>query len=770
VSRAASLREQASVSRRSSLETLHEHDRSPVQTQVKKNSQISQASAALPAHPRRQTVKRHSSLRHQTKPSEVTLDAPRQHFHTLNHAASDSQLSAGKVRPKSHPPPSTSPMAEMEFNGDGNSPTPTTMPDMTANDPWLLPPLPRSMPQTPKLTHSAPSRAPSLTFRRLSSLDQLITYREDRESWKRESFVSAQQLLVPAIADQESIPPVPPLPSATVTETAHPHVHAEKSPTPFETELRSPPNAPIRSSKFRHVAAEVGFCFTIAMTQLLAEYLISGFAIVLPNMFIGNPSDGTGMTGLFWPAALLTLILSAFLLVFARVSDMYGGYGPFMFGIIWLAIWTLIPGFISSSLLLNVSRAMQGLAIAAYTPSTFAMVGSIYSEGPRRNIVLGLYGACAPLGLYTGFLSGGALPVVESRWYFWIASVLAFITAITAYLSVPHDRTDRERLNLKMDWLGAGLITSGLILVTYALSVQPYANVNHPEINGFAFRIVWAPLSTGTACLAVAFWVEGWYASCPLLPFEFFKPPGIKAFCIACLFFYGSFGVWLYMSAEYFVSPVATQNPESVKGIMLSLWYTPMAVGGMIFCVVGSSVLHIVPIKLLLVISGMAWIAAPLIFAVGSIPLNYWAEVLPSMICGTLGIDLTLTIAAIFLSSSQPLKFQGVAGAVSSILVNLAMSFSLPISLIVKEAAVAHVATDTIDDTSNATIWGFRAAFIYGTVSAACGLIIVIFFVKISRSVVSEREQEDEEASPRIQSWQSSTFVPAADALRSESV
>ena len=204
---------------------------------------------------------------------------------------------------------------------------------------------------------------------------------------------------------------------------------------------------------------------------------------------------------------------------------------------------------------------------------------------------------------------------------------------------------------------------------------------------------------------------------------------------------------------------------------MLSLYYTPMAIGGIVFCVVGSSLLHIVPIKLLLLISGLAWIAAPLIFAVGPVPLHYWSEVLPSMICGTLGIDLTFTIAAIFLSSSQPLKFQGVAGAVSSILVNLAMSFSLPISLIVKEAAAAHVASDTIDSKADSTSWGFRAAFIYGAASAACGLIIVIFFVSISRSVFSgEKKQDDEEARPGVSSSASSVFVSADGEVRSQSV
>ena len=132
---------------------------------------------------------------------------------------------------------------------------------------------------------------------------------------------------------------------------------------------------------------------------------------------------------------------------------------------------------------------------------------------------------------------------------------------------------------------------------------------------------------------------------------------------------------------------------------------------------------------------------------------------------------MTFTIAAIFLSSSQPLKFQGVAGAVSSILVNLAMSFSLPISLVVKEAAAAHVAGDTIDSKADSTLWGFRAAFIYGAASAACGLVIVVFFVKISRSVFSgEKQQEDDEARMRVSSSASSAFVSADGEMRSQSV
>jgi MFS family permease len=544
LSRTVSLREQACVSRRSSLATLHE---TPNVAHPEGIPQLPPPPALATALPKKQLL-RHSSLRHQLRPSSHGPEVPRLPFDLLNNSTPDHVQTARKVRPKSLPP-HRSP-APGQFSSNSNEydlSTSVTLVGSQSNDPWSLPALPRSTPQTPKLTYTSSSRPPSLTLKRLSSLDQFMGYQEDKKLWKRESFVSsAPQLPDPGNADHDPMPAAP----APVNVQEAPQMTAEKVSIAVDRELDAMPEPSNEQNKFRHFAAEVGFCFTIAMTQLLAEYLISGFAIVLPNLFDAASSEGAGMTGLFWPAALLSLILSAFLLIFARVSDMYGGYGPFMFGLIWLTIWTLIPGFVSSSLLLNVARANQGLAIAAFTPSTFSMVGSLYPEGPRRNVVLGLYGACAPLGFFAGFLAGGALPADESRWYFWIASALAFVTTVTAYLSVPHDRTDRKRLNLKMDWLGAFLITSGLILVTYSLSVQPYVNADDPTRNGFTFTIVYAPFSSGAACLAIAFWVEGWYASCPLLPFEFFKPQGVKPFSIACLFFYGSFGVWLYNSAE----------------------------------------------------------------------------------------------------------------------------------------------------------------------------------------------------------------------------
>ena len=630
---------------------------------------------------------------------------------------------------------------------------------------------------------------PRASFSRLASLDQLMSFREELAEWKR---ASSTMTAFPGWADDQETKASDPREALETLGHCHGDQAGEnekekKSDDATRAKRCSDENVGEKEkasrsmqchsrrgeeedsaassiqtddegeqypeSRFRHLAAEVGFCLTIALTQFLGEYLITGFATELPTLVARyDTSSSAGNMSLFWPATLLTLILGATLLVFARLSDMHGGYPWFMGGTAWLAVWSTIAAWAPPSspvVLLDVCRAMQGLAIASYMPSTFALVGRIYPEGPRRNLVMGMYAGCAPLGFFGGFLVAGALPPERSHWFFGIAAILAVATFVGGYLTVPSDRMNRVSLRLKMDWIGAGLITVGLVLVAYALSVEPYVNNERAGSSGFAFVAVWGPLAAGTLCLAVAVYYEGWRAECPLLPFEFFRPAGVGPLSIACLCFYGSYGVWLYNSAELFQSATGTTSDgEGLSGMTLALWYTPTAVAGLLLCIIGGRLLHVVPVMVLLLVSAVAWIGAPLSLALAPYPLGYWTVVLPSMLCATVGIDLTYTVSIVFFSSVQPLRYQGLSGAVASSLVNIAMSLALPISEIAMDTAKRSV-----DPTGNgnqelqqrATHWGFRAAFIYGAASATVGLVICVAFVRISRRTMQCRESTDEE-------------------------
>jgi hypothetical protein len=208
LSRTVSLREQACVSRRSSLATLHE---TPNVAHPQGSPQLLPPQALATALPKKQLL-RHSSLRHQLRPSSNGPEVPRLPLDLLSNSTADHVQAAGKVRPKSLPPHRSPAPGQFSSNGneDDDLTTSVTLVGSQSNDPWSLPALPRSTPQTPKLTYTSSSRPPSLTLKRLSSLDQFIGYQEDKKLWKRESFVSsAPQLPSPGNADHDPMPAAP---------------------------------------------------------------------------------------------------------------------------------------------------------------------------------------------------------------------------------------------------------------------------------------------------------------------------------------------------------------------------------------------------------------------------------------------------------------------------------------------------------------------------------------------------------------------------------
>ena len=215
-----------------------------------------------------------------------------------------------------------------------------------------------------------------------------------------------------------------------------------------------------------------------------------------------------------------------------------------MIGIALLSASTFAAGFAPSMLVLDICRATQGLAVASYTPSCIALFSSRYPNGQRKNVMLGIYGAFAPIGFFVGIAISASLRPDQWQWYFWAAAALALLALFMAYLCTPIDKTDRNSAPLTMDWAGCVLITSGLILMVYALKASS------EEGKGWKSVATLVCFSVGASCLLLAIYVEGWVAKCPLIPFAFFKPHGVKPFVLASLFFYGCFGIWLFTATE----------------------------------------------------------------------------------------------------------------------------------------------------------------------------------------------------------------------------
>ncbi|KAI9776687.1 MAG: hypothetical protein M1839_009414 [Geoglossum umbratile] len=476
-----------------------------------------------------------------------------------------------------------------------------------------------------------------------------------------------------------------------------------------------------RPEKFKSLMAEIGFVFSISMSQILTEYFVSGFNVILPTVVKELNIPAPSST---WPASAFSLVVSCFLLVFGRLADMYGGFLVYIAGLVWLAIWSLIGGYAHNQLMLNFCRALQGLGPAAFLPSGLMMMGSIYRPGPRKNFVFSIYGAAAPLGFFVGiFFSGLSGQYLGWCWYFWFGTLLVLITVLTALLTIPRDIEDQKGFAVKMDWPGAILIVSGLVLVVFAITASSHTP------GGWKSPSSMVTLTAGFTILIAAVYVEGWVAEMPLLPPEFFKMPRLKALVLALLPTYGSLGVFLFYATFYM------KNIMGGTSLQIVAWFTPMAIGGCIISSVGGLIFHLFPGTILLLIAGTAWVIAPLLFAIAPVGASFWAYTFPSMICATVAIDTTFNITNIFITTSLPRNQQGFAGALINSLMHLGIAFFLGLADV--------VATST---THLGQRKSYQNVFWYEVGCAGVALLIMAVFVRIDNAKSDLTEDEKMEA------------------------
>ena len=76
---------------------------------------------------------------------------------------------------------------------------------------------------------------------------------------------------------------------------------------------------------------------------------------------------------------------------------------------------------------------------------------------------------------------------------------------------------DHRANEVKMDWLGSITIVSGLVLLVFAITDSSHAP------RGWSTPYIYVTFMLALLMLGVAFYIEGWVADQPLLPFDLFK-------------------------------------------------------------------------------------------------------------------------------------------------------------------------------------------------------------------------------------------------------
>ncbi|KAK4507691.1 hypothetical protein PRZ48_001426 [Zasmidium cellare] len=474
-----------------------------------------------------------------------------------------------------------------------------------------------------------------------------------------------------------------------------------------------------RPEKLDSMWKEVGFVFSITVSQLLSEYFISGFTLLLPTVTVALDIPEASST---WPASAFSLVISSFLIPFGRLADIYGGFPVYIAGCVWYCAWSIIAGFAQNELMLDMCRALQGLGPAAYLPAGLQLLGSMYRPGPRKNMVFSIYGAMAPFGFFIGlFFAGVSSQFTTWRWYFWIGAILIALTTVIAFFTIPSDSENVENNCVKMDWYGTITIVSGLILVVFAITDSAHAP------NGWASIDILLTFLGGLIILGIAFWIEGWVAEQPLLPFWVFKLKFVRPFVLGLLFAYGTLGIYLLYASFYCIRILNTTPMQLVA------WYVPMAIIGIFLAIFGGAFLHILSPRILMLVTGVAIIIESVLFALAPSNAKYWAWIFIPMIMATVSIDIIFNVANIFFSSTLPSRQQGFAGALSNVLLQLGIAIMLGFAEI--------IASETAYQGQRQS---YQNVFWFNLACGATALVILMAFVRIDRAKADLTADEKE--------------------------
>src|SRR5271155_2446189 len=185
--------------------------------------------------------------------------------------------------------------------------------------------------------------------------------------------------------------------------------------------------------------------------------------VALPDI---QQSLHSSFSDLQWVVDAYALTLAAFLLTAGVVGDMFGRREVFAIGLGIFSVASLVCGLSTSSLMLNLSRAAQGVGGAIMFATSLALIAGAFA-GRERGTAFGIYGAVVGGAVAVGPLVGGAITSgIGWRWIFFLNLPIGGAAVAITLTKVDNAKFSTGR---KIDWLGVVTFTGSLFLLVYAL-------------------------------------------------------------------------------------------------------------------------------------------------------------------------------------------------------------------------------------------------------------------------------------------------------------
>jgi EmrB/QacA subfamily drug resistance transporter len=400
---------------------------------------------------------------------------------------------------------------------------------------------------------------------------------------------------------------------------------------------------------------EVGLRFASGRGRwvLLTTVLGSGIAaidatvvgIALPA--IGHDFD-TGLAALQWVVTAYTLTLAGLLLVAGALGDRYGRKRVFLIGVVWFAVASLLCGVAPSAPVLIAARALQGVGAALLTPGSLAILQASFIPEDRGKAIgawSGLGGVATAIG---PFLGGWLVQAVSWRLIFVINLPVAAAVLLVAWRHVPesHDPDATGRV----DVVGGGLVTLGLVGLTYGLIEGPGRGWSSPA----------ALAGLAGAVLLGGFVIWERRTAAPMLPLDLFASTQFGATNVVTFIVYGALGGML------FLLPIELQQVSGYTAVQAGTSLLPVTVIMLALSARSGALAARIGPRLQMSLGPLLVGAGLALFARIDQSGNYLTQVLPAVVVFGLGLATTVAPLTATVLAAAPARHAGMASAVNN--------------------------------------------------------------------------------------------------------
>jgi EmrB/QacA subfamily drug resistance transporter len=322
-----------------------------------------------------------------------------------------------------------------------------------------------------------------------------------------------------------------------------------------------------------------------------------------------------------WVIDAYALTLAAFLLTAGSLADNYGRRLVFVAGLGVFTVASALCGLAGSPLVLNLSRALQGVGGGMMFATALALLASAY-QGRDRGTAMGLWGATTGAAVAVGPLVGGVL--VE--WIGWEAIFFVNLPigagAIALTLARVHESRDPHGGGI--DWPGTVTFSAALFLAVFGL------------IRGNAEDWSAAILAclAGAVVLLVAFVAVERRAAQPMLDVSLFRKP---AFCGASV---AAFVLSAAMFSMFLYLTLYVQNILGYSALEAGLRFMPITLVSFAVAPVSGKLAERLGVRWFL-IAGLALVGIGLLLMRGLEPGDDWTALLAGFLVAGGGIGMT---------------------------------------------------------------------------------------------------------------------------------